>query len=351
VLASALRRFYSHVAWQKAMLLDVTHSETGAAPGSPALPRTAVFVARARSAVNYITWIFNFVWTNPANERARLRAMIRLARFQARGRVLHKRTLVRLGDRSTLWADLHRWEASKVAYGNLPDYAEMNAWRQVIRPGDLFVDVGANVGSYSIWAGELGAEVIALEPAEDTFAVLEENVALNGYTVEMIRAAAGDTCGKARFTSGLDCVNRFDPSGRVETVVVTIDSIVGDRFVTGLKIDVEGFEMQVLRGCVSALSEHRIGLIQLEWNATSMTAVGADRRPIADFLGDYGYNLYRPDRDGTLFPLTNVDFGRDVFARPSRRRLLEDQEPAVASALSVDNPKETDTDPRPRSNS
>ena len=70
------------------------------------------------------------------------------------------------------------------------------------------MDVGANIGSYAIWAGEIGAEVIALEPAKDTFILLMENVALNGYPARGIRAAAGATCGTARFTTGGDSVNR-----------------------------------------------------------------------------------------------------------------------------------------------
>ena len=40
----------------------------------------------------------------------------------------------------------------------------MLVWQQALRPGDLFVDVGANIGSYAIWAADLGADVIALEP-------------------------------------------------------------------------------------------------------------------------------------------------------------------------------------------
>ena len=151
-------------------------------------------------------------------------------------------------------------------------------------------------------AGELGAEVIALEPAADTFALLMENLALNEYQIAGIQAAAGAACGTARFTSGRDSVNRFDPGGPVEARVVTIDSIVGDRIVAGMKVDVEGFEIDVLRGSERALSEHRLKLIQLEWNATSLSGVGADRRPVADLLARHGYCLYRPARDGTLVP-------------------------------------------------
>jgi FkbM family methyltransferase len=193
--------------------------------------------------------VVEFTWTHPANKGARARALFRLARFQARGRVLHRRTLATLGDRSCIWAYLHRYGSLKVLCANLPDHPEMLAWRRVMRPGDLFVDVGANIGSYAIWAGELGAEVIALEPADDTFALLVENVALNGYRIEALQAAAGAACGTAWFTSGRDVVNRIDVQGSVETVMVTIDSVVGDRTVAGMKVDVEGFEIDVLRGC------------------------------------------------------------------------------------------------------
>lgn len=207
--------------------------------------------------------------------------------------------------------------ASKVVYANPPDHPEMLVWRQLLRRGDLFVDVGANIGSYSIWAGELGAEVVALEPASDTFALLEENIALNGYRILAVRAAAGPTRATVRVTSGRDTVNRISPAGEAEADMVTLDSMVGERVVAGLKIDVEGFEIEVLRGCERALSERRIRLIQLEWNAASADAVGTDRRPLADLLARHGYRLCRPRSDGVLEPLTDVGFGADVFAVPA----------------------------------
>jgi len=259
--------------------------------------------------------VIKFVWQHPANEGKRLRALGRAASFQVRARVLHRRTIARLGWRSRIWADLHRRAASKVVYANPPDYPEMLVWRRVLQPGDLFVDVGANVGSYSIWAAELGAEVIALEPAEDTFALLKENADLNRYPIRAIKAAAGSTCGTARFTSGRDTVNRLDPDGSEDTSMVTLDSIIEHRSVSGLKIDVEGFELEVLRGCERALADGRVGLMQLEWNQASEIAMGTDRQPVADLLARHGYSLLRPDQRGTLAPLTDAKCGCDVFAR------------------------------------
>jgi FkbM family methyltransferase len=276
--------------------------------------KPVLFPIMARSIRSSVE-VLRFVWDHPANEGARIRAVFRAVRFQVSGR-LGRRTIARLGERSRIWVDLHRTGASKVVYANPPDYPEMSVWRRVLRPGDLFIDVGANIGSYAIWAAELGADVIAIEPAEDTFGLLQENLMLNGYAVTAVKAAVGSACGSVRFTEGRDTVNRMDPEGSVETTAVTIDSLIGDRQVAGMKVDVEGFEFEVLRGCERALSEHRIQLIQLEWNTASLAAADTDRSPVAIHLAAYGYSLYRPDPDGVLLPIEHPNFGADVFARP-----------------------------------
>jgi FkbM family methyltransferase len=237
-----------------------------------------------------------------------------MLRYQARARVLGRRSVARLGERSRLWVDLHRNSAAMALYANPPDLPEMLTWRRALATGGLFLDVGANVGIYTLWAAELGAEVIALEPAVDTYELLAENIALNGYRSRAIQAAAGAACGTARFTAGRDATNRVDPDGPVTTPVVTIDSLLGDRHAAGMKVDTEGFELEVLRGCAQALAGHRIGLIQLEWNEMSQVVSGADRQPVASLLAGHGYHLYRPDAAGRLWPADGTGYGRDIFA-------------------------------------
>jgi len=257
-----------------------------------------------------------FTWGHPANRRRRLRALCRAMHFQIRGRILHKPTLAQLGGQSKILAILHRTSSAKVLYANPPDYREMLVWQHALGPGDIFIDVGSNVGVYAIWAAEKGAHVVALEPAQDTYQLLIDNINLNQYDIDAINAAAGPACGTTRFTSGQDSANHFDPGGTIEIPVVALDSIIGDRTIAGLKIDVEGFELDVLRGCPDALSQNRILLIQLEWNSTSVSALGTDRHPLANLLSAYGYGLYRPAGNGALVPLADLNFGSDVFARP-----------------------------------
>ena len=183
-------------------------------------------------------------------------------------------------------------------------------WRSILSKGDLFLDIGANIGGYSIWAAELGADVIALEPAEDTFRILTDNIELNDYPITAIQAAAGATCGTANFTTGHDALNRLSPQGAAEVKVVTIDSVIGDRVVSGMKIDVEGFEMDVLRGSQRALHERRIKMIQMEWNHECMRSLGTDRRPVAELMAAHGYSLYRPTQAGVSFLSRILDSAR-----------------------------------------
>jgi FkbM family methyltransferase len=285
----------------------------------PSIPGSVTARAgTARRALTAGTSVARYVWTHPANSGQRPAAVLRVLRYHANARLLGRRTIARLGDRSLLWVDLHRTAAAMVLYANPPDVPEMTAWRRALAPGEVFVDVGANVGTYTVWAAELGAEVIALEPGAEACALLRENLALNGYAARVIQAAAGAACGRARFTAGQGAGNRLDPDGPVETDVVTVDSLIGDRVVAGMKVDVEGFELEVLRGCAGALAQQRIRLMQLEWNMASQAALGTDRRPVAELLAGYGYGLYRPDDAGHLRPVADPGYGPDVFACPAR---------------------------------
>ncbi len=264
--------------------------------------------------------IIVFIWIHPANKNKRVRQILKAIRFQLLARISNHRTQATVGSNGKIWVDLHRSSASKALYANPPDWPEMGVWQKTLKPGDLFIDVGANIGSYSILAASLGAQIIAIEPAEDTFALLKENIDLNNFSdAKLICAAAVDYVGEIGFTKGLDSVNQIDPDGAVKVKTVTIDSLIGESIVSGMKIDVEGFELKVLQGAIKALREQRIKLLQLEWNDASLTALGTDRQPVLTLLNQCGYEIYRADTNANLHPESTPEGIRDVFAAPSMR--------------------------------
>jgi FkbM family methyltransferase len=228
------------------------------------------------------------------------------------------KTLTPVGQRGRMWAELHCAAASKVLYANPPDWNEMQAWRRLLGPGDLFVDVGSNVGSYALWAADTGAQVIAVEPGPDAVKRLRRNIALNGFPIIVRECGLADRPGRLTLSTGEDTTNHLLlDSGTVgdSIEVDTLDNLIGDRFATGVKIDVEGAERLVLDGAHRALEQRRIGVLQLEWNARSQQVLGEDRAPVAAILTKYGYELTRPDRRGVLrdTDVTSTD-ARDVFA-------------------------------------
>lgn len=252
------------------------------------------------------------ILNHPANQGQRGRALVRSALFQARARLTHQPLEVRIGQARML-AHIGVHTSTRVVYGSPPDWNEMCAWKRLLSPGDRFIDVGASVGIYSLWAADLGASVVAIEADAASVELLKMNLALNpNFAVTVVQAAASDRPGKVGFTVGMGAVGSIGQG--VEVDATTLDVVLADGRARGVKIDVEGFEHIVLQGAASALADQRVDIWQLEWNRRSVNALGTDRQPVADMLETAGYVLARPDRDGILHPAPDTDFGADMFA-------------------------------------
>ena len=255
---------------------------------------------------------------SPASRGQRLRAAGRTIKYDVRTRYLKRPTVAAIGDHSKIIAYPGETNSPHAAYRNPPNW-EMLVWRARLRPGDLFVDVGANVGIYTIYMLDLGLRVIAFEPDPRNAGRLREHLALNGYHAQVLQKAVSDHCGAVRFTQGLDSYNHLILSGTdgIEVQATTLDEVLGEQVVDGMKIDVEGAERLVLEGARQALTAHRIRLLQLEWSSDAVqNTLSEDRTPVAELLRGYGYVLYRPDRDrADLHEISgSVPTGTDIFA-------------------------------------
>jgi FkbM family methyltransferase len=137
---------------------------------------------------------------------------------------------------------------------------------QRFRPGDTFVDAGANIGFFSIFAarkvGQSG-KVIAVEMMPDTAAILRRHVALNGLdNVAVVEAALSDRAGEqveAFVTPGHYGQATIIGDGRYGAPVTvkarTIDDVVGAQQVAVIKLDLEGAESLALAGATVTLAK------------------------------------------------------------------------------------------------
>jgi FkbM family methyltransferase len=133
-----------------------------------------------------------------------------------------------------------------------------------IRPGDVVFDIGANAGYYTLLAARLAGprgKVIACEPDPRIAAFLRAHVAANRLTnVAAVQSAVGAECGTAHFSRGRGTgTGRMSDSGELTVRVRTLDELADEyaAFPTHLKIDVEGAELDVLRGGREVLSRAR----------------------------------------------------------------------------------------------
>ena len=257
-----------------------------------------------------------YIVRHPANRRHPVRALERAAAFQIRGRLTGRPAIAEIGG-LRMWVPVGSAAATKVLYGSPPDWPEMTAWARLLRTGDRFIDVGANVGTYALWAASRGATVVAVEPDRDAIRWLGKNVALNpGVEISVVPAAVADRAGTTELTVGLDTENRLGAGRSVPAT--TLDELVGGIPTAGVKIDVEGFEEIVLDGATETLERGLVRTFQLEWNSASERALGRSRQPVADRLLRAGYTLSRADERGALHPCSGHGYGADVFAVRSR---------------------------------
>ena len=159
-------------------------------------------------------------------------------------------------------------------YTGLYDTSEMLFIMHYLREEDTFVDVGANIGAYTILAsGVAGARSIAFEPIPATFSKLSRNVHYNSLSakVELVNCGVGDKADTIRFSNSLDAINHviYEDNFSGSTIDVPVDSLdnmLANRGANILKIDVEGYEANVINGATQVLENPELKAILMETN-------------------------------------------------------------------------------------
>ena len=164
-----------------------------------------------------------------------------------------------------------------------------------LRSGDVAFDIGSNLGYFTLlMARVVGPEgrVVAFEPDPEMFSALGRNLARNNEETDRVAAipnAVGAAKGKVRFARGWRATRgRIVPEGGdLEVEVTTIDDVAQRFGLPGLvKIDVEGAELEVLRGASTVLEEARPRLV-VEIHSPEL------ERACGQLLDEFGYSWSR----------------------------------------------------------
>jgi FkbM family methyltransferase len=188
-------------------------------------------------------------------------------------------------------------------YTGLLEFEDMGFLLHVLRPGDIFADIGANVGVYTILAAKnAGATVVSFEPIPSTFQKLSRNVEANKVNgqVELKCYGVGEKAETLRFTEAMDAVNHVVGKGEavdgkvIEVPVRTIDELLDGSQPAIFKIDVEGFEWPALLGGRQLLASPILKGLIIELNGSGGRYGFADEQ-IHQLLLSFGFSPFAYD--------------------------------------------------------
>jgi FkbM family methyltransferase len=207
---------------------------------------------------------------------SRQRAVARFWRWQLHKRLIHRPALVELATGGQMllppWSRL----AGTLAANGLTEPREQGLLAATVLPGEGVVDVGVNIGLYSIQAGLLGGRVVGFEPHNRSRIWAAANLRLNRLTgqVRLRPEALSNYLGQGHFTTELDVNNRlsFGEDGPQQQVdVTTLDRLEADLLATLhridlIKVDVEGSDLAVLQGGRRLLGRHHPMIVVEIWD-------------------------------------------------------------------------------------
>lgn len=204
----------------------------------------------------------------------------------------------------------------------------------VLRPGNVFFDVGANIGLYSLWAAKLvgpQGKILAFEPVPQTGDWLQEILDQNHATnVSVIRKAASDVAGSVTMkttahASGLSRVveERLIGSEYLEVSTLRLDELDSITPPSLVKIDVEGFEGAVVAGMYGLLTSVRPAVV---FEAPGFGGGGENTNEVVSQFNQHGYCIWSLTTHG-LMPFAPDTFSHNLLA------LHPDEHEAVRSRL------------------
>ncbi len=177
-------------------------------------------------------------------------------------------------------------------YFGLFEYEPMAFLYHYLDSEDIYFDIGANVGVYSVLAKK-AKKIVSFEPAEDTFQILLENLKVNNVSnANSVCCGVSDKDGSLTFTKNRDAVNRIvDQTESIDGIetetinVVSLDSFCKENnlFPSVIKIDTEGAEESIIKGAETVIQNESLNVIVAE--------IFSDNK-ISTMLSEYGFKLY-----------------------------------------------------------
>lgn len=268
--------------------------------------------------------VISFIVHHPISGHSKVKSVFRFFWWQFRGMLTSKNYIHQYTAHSKLIIAKGMTGATGNLYCGLHEYKEMLFVLHFLRKDDLFLDIGANIGSFTVLASaEVGAFTYCFEPLPETFLQLERNITLNNISSKVAKFNIGlaSQKGELVFTNEKDssmnhvAMNANENSSSVKIEVDLLDNILNEKTPYLMKIDVEGFELEVLKGAINTLKSETLKAIIIELNGSGLN-YGYKDEDIDILLKSSGFDSYSYNPfDRTLTKAKLHDFDNLIYVR------------------------------------
>lgn len=214
----------------------------------------------------------NFILNHRLNSDKKLKVLFKYVYWQILSKIFKRNIVINYGSKTRLIIKDGYTSATGCYYCGLIEFEIMGFILHFLNKEDLFIDVGANVGTFILLAsGEKKASSIGFEPDSKAFSYLNENIILNNLNnVVTHNIGVSSKLESLKFTTTKGAMNHVAEIDENEIISVEFDSIDNKCKIekpTIIKIDVEGYEKEVILGMTNTLNNNYLKAVIIECNS------------------------------------------------------------------------------------
>lgn len=289
--------------------------------------------------------ILLFIWKHPLNKDKKLKSILKFFLWQIATNLWNASFVYDWINGSRLIVRKGMTGATGNIYVGLMEYEDMSFLLHYLHKDDLFFDIGANVGVYTILASKVkNSQTICIEPLPSTYEKLKDNIQINRLTnVTSLNIGLSSEKSKLYFTTDKDTMNGVALLSNKNTQEIDVDTLDNLARIHGIpkiiKIDVEGYESNIILGGKSTLINETVEVIILELNGSGLK-YGFNDDEIHTDLKTFGFDsfTYNPFKR-ELIKLEKYGTHNTIYIRKSViekiEKIIQDADPFECNGLLV----------------
>lgn len=272
--------------------------------------------------------ILIFIINHPLSQKRKINAIFNFIQWQVSQLLIRKSKTLHWIDNSRLEIKKGNTGLTGNIYVGLAEYNEMGFLLHCLKEEDVFIDIGANAGAYSILSSKvIGANTISFEPISKTIEILMKQIDINNVSkkVQVRSMCLGNQNTPVLISKNLDTTNRIIKSEEINHFQYELvkqskldDQVKIDKeFI--IKVDVEGYELNVLKGSTDTLKNDKLVAIIIETNCSGKN-FGYSDNELHMYLKSYNFEPYTYDpKNRILKKIEKLDSNNTIYIRNLKR--------------------------------